>query len=75
MATAVVRILAQRYYHVLLRNGVGMMASFVDKKRLHDQNDLLSAQAQWDVNYGLEHASKVESNVRYDLIGSNTEAK
>ena len=61
----------QDAYHVLLGNNVGMMVSFVDKKEFHDQKDLLSAHAQWEINYWHEHASRVESNIRQDLMGSN----
>src|SRR5947208_16504626 len=61
----------QDAYHVLLGNNVGMMVSFVDKKEFHDQKDLLSAHAQWEINYWREHASRVESNTRQDLMGSN----
>ncbi|PYJ34081.1 MAG: hypothetical protein DME79_04960 [Verrucomicrobia bacterium] len=61
----------QDAYHVLLRNNAGMMVSFVDKKEFHDQKDLLGAHAQWEINYWHEHASRVESNIRQDLMGSN----
>jgi hypothetical protein len=61
----------QDAYHVLLQNNVGMMVSFVDKKEFHDQKDLLSAHAQWEISYWQEHAKRVESNVRKDLMGSN----
>jgi len=37
----------QDAYHILLQKGVGMMVSFVDKKELQNNRDLLSAQAQW----------------------------
>ena len=37
----------QDAYHILLQNGVGMMVSFVDKKELQNNRDLLSAHAQW----------------------------
>ena len=36
----------QDAYHILLQKGVGMMVSFVDKKELQDNRDLLSAHAQ-----------------------------
>jgi hypothetical protein len=61
----------QDAYHVLLKKNVGMMVSFVDKKELRDQKDLLDAHAQWEIDYWHEHASKVESAVRQDLVGSN----
>jgi hypothetical protein len=38
-------------YHILLQKGVGMMLSFVDKKELQNNTDLLSAHAQWEVAY------------------------
>ena len=36
----------QDAYHILLQKGVGMMVSFVDKKELQNDTDLLSAHAQ-----------------------------
>src|SRR5437867_12569646 len=65
----------QDAYHVLLGNNVGMMVSFVDKKEFHDQKDLLSAHAQWEINYWREHASRVESNTRQDLMSTNNVLK
>ena len=61
-------------YHILLQKGVGMMVSFVDKKELQ-KNDLLSAHAQWETNYWHQHASRVESNNRADLIGTRKDVK
>jgi hypothetical protein len=65
----------QDAYHILLQKGVGMMVSFVEKKELQNDTDLLSAQAQWETNYWHEHASRVESNTRADLIGTRTDVK
>jgi len=62
-------------YHILLQNGVGMMLSFVDKKELQNNADLLSAHAQWEVAYWRQHASRVESNTREDLTGTRKDAK
>ena len=53
-------------YHILLRKDVGMMVSFVDKKELQSDRDLLSAHAQWEIDYWHQHASRVESNNRED---------
>ena len=50
-------------YHILLQKGVGMMVSFVDKKELQDNRDLLSAHAQWEINYWHQHATRVENNI------------
>src|SRR5436309_6557582 len=50
-------------YHILLQKNVGMMVSFVDKKELQSNSDLLSAHAQWEIDYWHQHASKVESKV------------
>jgi len=47
-----------------------MMVSFVDQKELQNDRDVLSAHAQWEVNYWHQHASRVESNNRADLIGT-----
>ena len=65
----------QDVYHILLQKGVGMMVSFVDKKELQNNRDLLSAHAQWEVNYWHQHASRVESNIREDLIGTGKDVK
>jgi hypothetical protein len=52
-----------------------MMVSFVDKKELQSDSDLLSAHAQWETNYWHQHASRVESNNRADLIGTRKDVK
>ncbi len=65
----------QDAYHILLQKGVGMMVFFVDKKELQNNRDLLSAHAQWEVNYWHQHASRVESNIREDLIGTGKDVK
>ena len=62
-------------YHILLQKGVGMMVSFVDEKELQTDSDLLSAHAQWGMNYWHQHASRVESNIREDLIGTRKDVK
>ena len=62
-------------YHILLQKGVGMMVSFVDKKELQSDRDLLSAHAQWEIDYWHQHASKVESNNREDLTGTRKDLK
>jgi len=65
----------QDAYHILLQKGVGMMVSFVDKKELQNDKDLLSAHAQWEIDYWHQHASKVESNIREDLTGTRKDVK
>src|SRR6266481_1323675 len=65
----------QDAYHILLQKGVGMMVSFVDKKELQNDSDLLSAHAQWEIHYWHQHASRVESNIRADLIGTRKDVK
>jgi hypothetical protein len=62
-------------YHILLHKGVGMMVSFVDKKELQNDRDLLSAHAQWEIDYWHQHASRVESNTREDLTGTRKDLK
>src|SRR5207247_11187160 len=52
-----------------------MMVSFVDKKELQNDRDLLSAHAQWEIDYWHQHASRVESNNRADLIGTRKDVK
>src|SRR5256886_17201819 len=62
-------------YHILLQKDVGMMLSFVDKKELQSDTDLLSAHAQWEINYWHQHATRVESNIREDLTGTRKDLK
>jgi tetratricopeptide (TPR) repeat protein len=62
-------------YHILLQKNVGMMVSFVDKKELQNDMDLLSAHAQWEVNYWREKANKVESTTREDLSGARKDLR
>jgi hypothetical protein len=52
-----------------------MMVSFVDKKDLQNDTDLLSAHAQWEIDYWHQRASKVESNTREDLTGTRKDVK
>src|SRR6476660_3932712 len=65
----------QDAYHILLQKNVGMMVSFVEKKELQNDRDLLSAHAQWELNYWHQHASRVESNIREDLMGTKKDVK
>ncbi len=51
------------------------MVSFVDQKELQDNKDVLSAHAQWETNYWHQHASRVESNNRADLIGTRKDVR
>jgi len=52
-----------------------MMVSFVDQKELQNDKDVLSAHAQWEIDYWHQHASRVESNIREDLIGPRKDVK
>ena len=65
----------QDAYHILLQKGVGMMVSFVDRKELQNDRDLLDAHAQWEIDYWHQRASKVESNTREDLTGARKDLK
>ena len=65
----------QDAYHILLQKGVGMMVSFVDKKDLQNDTDLLRAHAQWEIDYWHQRASKIESNTREDLTGARKDLK
>jgi len=65
----------QDAYHILLQKGVGMMVSFVDKKDLQNDTDLLRAHAQWEIDYWHQRASKIESNTREDLTGTRKDVK
>ena len=65
----------QDAYHILLQKGVGMMVSFVEKKELQNDTDLLSAHAQWEIDYWHQHASRVESNTREDLTVTRKDVK
>ena len=51
------------------------MVSFVDKKELQNDGDLLSAHAQWEIDYWHQHASRVESDTREDLTGTRKDLK
>ena len=62
-------------YHILLQKNVGMMVSFVDQKSLRNDRDVLSAHAQWEIDYWHQHSSRVESNNRADLIGTRKDVK
>src|SRR6185436_270003 len=65
----------QDAYHILLQKGVGMMVSFVDRKELQNDRDLLDAHAQWEIDYWHQRASKIESNTREDLTGTRKDVK
>jgi hypothetical protein len=65
----------QEPYHILLQNKIGMMVSFVDKKELQNDSDVLSAHAQWETNYWHRRASRVESNTREDLTGTRKDVR
>src|SRR6266536_6314811 len=43
--------------------------------KLQNDKDVLSAHAQWETNYWRQHASRVESNNRADLIGTRKDVK
>jgi len=62
-------------YHILLQKNVGMMVSFVERKELQNDKDLLSAHAQWEIDYWHQHASRVETNTREDLTGTRKDVK
>jgi hypothetical protein len=62
-------------YHILLQKNVGMMVSFVEQKELQNDRDVLSAHAQWEIDYWHQHASRVERNNREDLIGTRKDVK
>ena len=62
-------------YHILLQKNVGMMVSFVDKKELQSDRDLLSAHAQWEIDYWHQHASRVESDTREDLTATRKDVR
>ena len=51
------------------------MVSFVDQKELQNDKDVLSAHAQWEIDYWHQRASRVESNNRADLIGTRKDVK
>jgi len=62
-------------YHILLQKNVGMMVSFVERKELQNHKDLLSAHAQWEIDYWHQRASRVETNTREDLTGTRKDVK
>src|SRR6266496_3775797 len=51
------------------------MVSFLDQRELQNDKDVLSAHAQWETNYWHQHAGRVESNNRADLIGTRKDVK
>ena len=51
------------------------MVSFVVKKELQNDKDLLSAHAKWETDYWHQHASRVKSNIREDLTGTRKDLK
>jgi hypothetical protein len=57
----------QDAHHILLKQHLGMMVTFADKKEFSQGANLLADHAQWEVNYWSKHASKVESSARNDL--------
>src|SRR6267154_6146144 len=65
----------QDAYHILLQKNVGMMVSFVEKRELQNDRDLLSAHAQWEINYWHQRATRVESDNRADLTGTRKDVK
>src|SRR5947208_13687069 len=62
-------------YHILLQKNVGMMVSFVDQKELQNDKDVLSAHAQWEMDYWHQHVTRVESNIRTALTGTSKDLK
>src|SRR5947207_2428949 len=52
-----------------------MISSFYYQKELQKDKDVLSAHAQWEIDYWHQHASRVESNNRADLIGTRKDVK
>ena len=45
------------------------------KKELQNDGKVLSAHAQWGINYWHQHTSRVENNNRADLIGTRKDVK
>jgi hypothetical protein len=67
----------QDAYHILLKQSAGTMIeiAFADKKEFGGAKDLLSAHAQWELNYWRGKASKVEGTTREDLSGARKDLK
>jgi hypothetical protein len=64
-------------YHILLKQSAGMMIeiTFADKKEFGSAKDLLTAHAQWELNYWRGKASKVEGTTRENLSGARKDLK
>ena len=65
----------QDAYHLLLNPNLGLVVAFVGKDELGNGKDLLSAHAEWEVNYWRGRATGVESKTRSDLGGGRTDLK
>jgi hypothetical protein len=67
----------QDAYHILLKQSAGTMIEieFADKKEFGSAKDLLTAHAQWELNYWRGKATKVEGTTREDLSGTRKDLK
>jgi hypothetical protein len=54
-------------YHILLKQQLGMMVTFADKRQFAGGSDLLSAHSEWELNSWRQRAARAESSIRNDL--------
>jgi hypothetical protein len=62
-------------YHVSLKQGLGMMVTFAEKKNFAGGKDLLADHLRWELDYWRSQASRVESTPRSDLSGARTDLR
>jgi hypothetical protein len=62
-------------YHILLKQRLGVMVTFAEKKKFGGDKDLLADHARWELNYWRSNASRVESATRSDLSGTRKDLK
>ena len=68
-------IKVQDPYHIILKPNFGMMLTFVDKTQLGNNPDLLSAHAQWELDYWRQKAGKAQLVHRDELSMGNPALK
>lgn len=62
-------------YHISLRQGLGMMVTFAERKEFGNGADLLTDHARWELNHWRSHADRVESVTRGDLSGTRQDLR
>jgi hypothetical protein len=65
----------QDAYHISLRQGLGMIVTFADKKEFGEGANLLGDHARWELNYWRSHADRVDTVTRDDLSGTRQDLR